>query len=147
MCSIQINRNKTKFLKRKRDGKQKTEVWHKGKTITGYYTQIPEESYNVGQHTYTDIKLEQGRNNLSGRGVCCLQFVILQKIENIFCMKIFIWSIYVGLLAYTLKMCILRKADRRKFETFDMWCWKSILKIQWMERVTKGEVLTRIGNY
>ena len=35
----------------------------------------------------------------------------------------------------------LLKADYKYFENFEMWCWRRMTKIRWMDRVKNGEVL------
>ena len=35
------------------------------------------------------------------------------------------------------------KADRRRVDAFEMWCWRRVLRISWTERVTNKEVLAR----
>ena len=35
------------------------------------------------------------------------------------------------------------KADRRRIDAFEMWCWRRVLRISWTERVTNKEVLAR----
>jgi len=34
---------------------------------------------------------------------------------------------------------------RKKFEAFENWLWRRILKITWTEKITTEEVLKRIG--
>ena len=33
------------------------------------------------------------------------------------------------------------KADRRKLDAFELWCWRRVLKIPWTDRVTNSSVL------
>jgi hypothetical protein len=35
----------------------------------------------------------------------------------------------------------LRKADQKYSESFEMWCWRRIEKISWVDRVRNGKVL------
>ena len=35
-------------------------------------------------------------------------------------------------------------ADRRRIDTFEMWCWRKLLRIAWTARITNREVLERI---
>lgn len=38
----------------------------------------------------------------------------------------------------------LRKADRRRIDSFELWCWRRLLRIPWTARVTNRDVLQRI---
>ena len=35
--------------------------------------------------------------------------------------------------------------DRKRIEAFEMWCYRRMLKIRWVEHITNEEVLNRIG--
>ena len=35
------------------------------------------------------------------------------------------------------------KADRRRIDAFELWCWRRVLRISWTDRVTNKTVLTR----
>ena len=37
------------------------------------------------------------------------------------------------------------EAERKRLEAFEMWCYRSMLKINWIDRITNEEVLERIG--
>jgi hypothetical protein len=37
-----------------------------------------------------------------------------------------------------------RKIDQKCLESFEMWCWRSMEKICWIDRVRKEEVLQRV---
>ena len=41
-------------------------------------------------------------------------------------------------------ICTLRKLERKYLESFDMWCWRRMEKIKWLEKVS-NEVLKRMG--
>ncbi|OIR55924.1 MAG: uncharacterized protein A8A55_3328, partial [Amphiamblys sp. WSBS2006] len=38
----------------------------------------------------------------------------------------------------------LKKADRKRIDAFELWCWRRLLRIPWTARVTNEEVLERI---
>uniref|UniRef100_W5MXL2 Reverse transcriptase domain-containing protein n=1 Tax=Lepisosteus oculatus TaxID=7918 RepID=W5MXL2_LEPOC len=38
----------------------------------------------------------------------------------------------------------LKKADRKRMDAFELWCWRRLLRISWTARVTNKEVLERI---
>ena len=39
-----------------------------------------------------------------------------------------------------------RKSDRRKIDAFEVWCWRRMLRISWMGKVTNKAVLKCVGN-
>ena len=38
---------------------------------------------------------------------------------------------------YSCERWTIRKSERRKFDAFELWCWRRILRIPWTERRTK----------
>ena len=39
----------------------------------------------------------------------------------------------------------IRSAERKRIEAFEMWCYRRMLKVRWVDRVTNVEILNRIG--
>ena len=37
------------------------------------------------------------------------------------------------------------EAERKRWEAFEMWCYRRMINIKWMDRITNEEVLGRIG--
>jgi hypothetical protein len=53
---------------------------------------------------------------------------------------------YVWIIAlYGSETWILRKLEQKCLESFDMWCWRRMVKIKWSEKVTNEQVLDHIG--
>jgi hypothetical protein len=48
-------------------------------------------------------------------------------------------------LLYGMEAWTLKKADVQKIQAFEMWCFRRILNISWVDKVTNAEVLRRIG--
>ena len=40
---------------------------------------------------------------------------------------------------------ILRKEDEKGLEAFEMWVWRAMEKVRWVDKVRNDEVLRRIG--
>ena len=36
-------------------------------------------------------------------------------------------------------------AEKRNIEAFEMWCYRRMLKMRWVDRITNEEILERIG--
>jgi hypothetical protein len=54
--------------------------------------------------------------------------------------KCYIWSIAL----YGAETWTLRKVDQKYLESFEMWCWRSMEKISWTDRVRNDDVLQRV---
>jgi len=56
-------------------------------------------------------------------------------------MKCLVWS--VGLFAAD--TWTLTQTEGRRLETFEMWIWRRMEKISWLDKVTNKEVLRRVS--
>ena len=55
--------------------------------------------------------------------------------------KCFIWSMAL----YGAETWTLRAADQKYLESFEMWCWRKMEKIIWLDYVRNEEVLLRVN--
>jgi hypothetical protein len=53
-------------------------------------------------------------------------------------------AIVFPIFMYGCESWTVKKADRRKIDSFELWCWRRLLRIPWTARVTNKEVLERI---
>ena len=53
--------------------------------------------------------------------------------------KTLIWSIAL----YSAETWILKRVDRDRLEAFEMWCWRKMLGIKWMDKISNRDVLDR----
>ena len=53
----------------------------------------------------------------------------------------YIWSVAL----YGAETWTLRKVDQEYPESFEMWCWRRMENIGWIDRVTNGKVLHKAG--
>lgn len=51
----------------------------------------------------------------------------------------------LSILLYGVEAWTLKEVDIKKIESFEMWCYRRISNIPWVDRVTNLEVLRRIG--
>ena len=56
-------------------------------------------------------------------------------------MKSMVWAVF----QYGVERWTLKKSDRNRIETFEMWCWRKMLSISWQEHRTNDSVLTELG--
>ena len=54
--------------------------------------------------------------------------------------KCYIWSIAL----YGAETWTLRAVDQKHLESFEMWCWRRMEKISWLNHVRNEEVLLRV---
>lgn len=55
-----------------------------------------------------------------------------------------IQAIVFPITMYGCESWTVKKADRRRIDAFELWCWRKLLRIPWTARVTNKEVLERI---
>ena len=56
-------------------------------------------------------------------------------------LKVFVWSVAL----YGSETWTINSVDKKRIEAFEMWCYRRMLKIRWVDRVTNEEVLNRVG--
>ena len=57
-------------------------------------------------------------------------------------MKSMVWAVFqYGVEGWTL----IKKSDRNRIESFEMWCWRKMLGISWKEHRTNISILEEIG--
>ena len=56
-------------------------------------------------------------------------------------MKSMVWAMF----QYGVEEWTLKKSDRNRIESFEMWCWRKMLGISWKEHRTNKSILEEIG--
>jgi len=56
-------------------------------------------------------------------------------------MKCSVWSVAL----YAAETWTLTQTDRRRLEAFEMWIWRRMEKISWLDKITNTEVLRRVN--
>ena len=56
-------------------------------------------------------------------------------------MKCLVWSVAL----YAAETWTLTQTDRRRLQAFEMWIWRRMEKISWLDKVTNKEVLRRVN--
>ena len=57
-----------------------------------------------------------------------------------------LWATAFPMVIYGSESWTMQKADERRVDTFEMWCYRRVLRIPWTERKTNAWVLDKIGN-
>ena len=47
---------------------------------------------------------------------------------------------------YRCESWTIKKAERRKIDAFELWCWRSLLRVPWTVRRSKQSILKEINN-
>ena len=142
--NMKINKKKTKVLVCSKEAEaRKTHVKFEGENLQ----QVKEFSY-LGSKITTDVKchsevkqrIHQAKKAfLSKRSLLCCKKISLQVRKNF--LKTYVWSVAL----YGAETWTLLKNDMSRLEAFEMWCYRRMLKISYIERVPNEEVLQRIG--
>ena len=51
----------------------------------------------------------------------------------------------MSLAQYAAETWMLAETDRRRLEAFEMWIWRGMEKVSWLDEVTNEEVLRRVN--
>ena len=55
-------------------------------------------------------------------------------------LKVFVWSVAL----YGCETWTISSTEKKRIEAFEMWCYRRMLKIRWVDRITNEEVLRRM---
>lgn len=55
--------------------------------------------------------------------------------------KTYVWSVAT----YGCETWVINDTEKKKLEAFEMWCWRRMERISWIERKTNEEVLRTVG--
>ena len=144
---LKMNANKTKFMIITKD---KTDTQHDNKKLTLNNTAVE----RVYSYKYLGTWINS--NGDASKEIRCRVEIARTgffKMRKIFSnrdlsleLRIRMFKCYVlSILLYGVEAWTLMEADLKKIEAFEMWCYRRILNISWVDRVTNVEVLRRIG--
>lgn len=140
---MSINKSKTKFMEcsRKRSGKANdirlgSEKLDEVDGFSYLGSRITWDCRSIG-----DIKcrLVQARKAFVKKRNLLTSNIDL-NVRKLF-LKTFVWSVAL----YGSETWTIGKQERQRIEAFEMWCYRRMLKIRWVDKVTNVEVLNRIG--
>ena len=46
---------------------------------------------------------------------------------------------------YGCESCTVKKAEHRRIDAFELWCWRSLLRVPWIARRSKQSILKEIS--
>ena len=131
---------------------QKTKIMASG-PITSW--QIDGESVGtVADFTFFGFKItadgdcshEIKRHLLPGRKVMTNLDSILKSRDIILLTKVcLVKAIIFPVVMYGCESCTMKKAERRRIDVFELWCWKRLLRIPWTARRSNQSILKEIS--
>lgn len=86
-------------------------------------------------------RLSLGRAAMNKLSTIMKSHDISQKLKVMLVNSLVFPVVLYGAESWTLKL-----ADKRKLNSFEIWCWRRLLRIPWTKKVTNEEVLTTIGH-
>ena len=51
-----------------------------------------------------------------------------------------------SVVTYGCESCTIKKAKRRRIDTFELWCWRRVLRVPWSARRSNLSILKEIGH-
>lgn len=141
--NLKINIKKTKVMACSNDGRTKANI-----KLNGEMIEEVDEFVYLGSRITKDgrskddiisrirqakVAFNSKHGLLTNKGI--------HRDTRIMCLKSFIWIIAL----YGGETWTVWKQEKRRLHAFEIWCYRRMLKIRWIDRVTNGEVLERIG--
>lgn len=139
---LSLNISKTKYMLITKTTQDNRKIYVKNQPIERvrqykYLGTIINENNDSSQEIR--VRIEQARSTFTRmkRLFCCRDLNLDLKIRLMRCYVLSI--LYYGMEAWTLKAI-----DIRRLEAFEMWIYRRILRISWVERITNVEVMRRM---
>lgn len=140
--NIKLNKTKTKVIKCSRNNQKMDNISIQGETV-----QAVSEFKYLGSIITQDGRCTReinNRLNMAKRAFYEKKQLLTSNGLTIDTKKQFTKTYIWSLALYGCETWTIGKADQRKIESFEMWCFRRILKIPWTQRKTNEEVLRMI---
>ena len=93
-----------------------------------------------------DCSHEIKRHLFLGRKAITNLDSILKKQRHYFANKVHLAKAMVfPVVTYRCKSWIIKKAERRRIDAFELWCWRRLLRVPWTARRSKQSILKEIS--
>ena len=93
---------------------------------------------------YCDYSHEIKRHLLLGRKVMTNLDSILKSItlpKKVHLVKAMVFPV----VTYGCESCTMKKAERRRIDAFELWCWRRLLRVPWTARRSNQSILKEIS--
>ena len=139
---MKINKPKTKVLRITKMLNRSITIYIDGETLVqvksfSYLGSIITEDGRCEKEVRCRIGMAKGKFR-DNRVILTNSISVETKILLI---KSLIWSVAL----YACETWTLRKADVKRLESFEMWCWRKMLKVKWTEMRRNEDILREIG--
>ena len=67
--------------------------------------------------------------------------MLLCLLTNVLAVKAMVFPVVI----YGCKSCTIRKAQHRRIDAFELWCWTSLLKVPWTARRFNQSIVNEIS--
>ena len=139
---MRINEKKTKVMKMSRSNKEEINILLKGKQLeeVKQYKYLGSILDNEGRST-KDVRarIAMGKQAFLRRRELLSTSISISLRKRL--VKSLVWSVTL----YSCETWTLRKDDCKRLEAFEMWIWRRMFKIKWIERLSNEEVLVIAG--
>ena len=93
-----------------------------------------------------DCSHEIKRRLLLGRKVMTNLDSILKSRDITFSTKVrLVKAMVFPVVMYRCESCTVKKAERRRIDVFEMWCWRRLLRVPWTARRSNQSILKEIS--
>ena len=139
---MKINVKKTKVMCISRKGNSKLKIYVDGQQVDQVSqfrylgSLISEDGYCTQE---IQSRIEMAKKVFMGKKKLFTGIMNLELKKRI--MKCLVWSVAL----YAAETWTLTQTDRRRLEAFEMWIWRRMEKISWLDKVTNEEVLKRVN--
>ena len=94
-----------------------------------------------------DCSHEIRRSLLLGRKVMSNLESILKSRDVTFSKKVcLIKAMVFPVVMYGCESCTIKKAEHRRIDAFELWCWRRLLRVPWSARRSNPSILKEIGH-
>ena len=136
---LYLNVNKTKILSTGIIGRV---------MINGENVEVVESFTFLGTQIHRDGLSEKETSRRFGLGKAAMGG--LTKIWKDRCITLetkvkLVKALVFPIVLYGAETWVLRKKERKKLDAFELWCWRKVLRVSWIERKTNEWVLNRIN--
>ena len=92
-----------------------------------------------------DCSHEIKRHLLLGRKMTNLDSILKRRDISLPTKVRLIKALVFPVVMYGCESCIVKKAERRRIDAFELWCWRRLLRVPWTARRSNQSILKEIS--
>ena len=70
---------------------------------------------------------------------------ILEKAETLLCQVCLVKAVVFPVVMYGCESWTVKKAERRRIDAFELWCWRRLLRVPWTAKRSNQSILKEIS--